>query len=102
MTLGFLVGSRNFIKFFGSPGKFLFDTGMIVSTELPSLAPQQHIGDCFESHNLHYELCDLLLSSHQNFSARSVAVPVRFLQRALVILVLLQMLLTRYHFSQRL
>ena len=39
---------------------------MIESTELPNLVPQR-IGDCFEIHILHYKLCDLLLSSQQNF-----------------------------------
>ena len=34
---------------------------------LPNLAPRLHTGDCYEIHNFHWELCDLPLSSHQNF-----------------------------------
>ena len=40
---------------------------MIESIELPNLVPRQRIGDCFEIHILHRELCDLMLSSHHNF-----------------------------------
>ena len=40
---------------------------MIESIELPNLVPRQRIGDCFENHILHRELCDLMLSSHHNF-----------------------------------
>ena len=29
--------------------------------------PRLHIDDCFEIHNLHWELCDPQLSNHQNF-----------------------------------
>ena len=38
---------------------------MIESIEFRNLVPRQRIGDCFEIHILHQELCDLLLSSHQ-------------------------------------
>ena len=41
----------------GSPGKFLFYTGMIVSIELPNLVPQQRIDDYYVIHFLHWELC---------------------------------------------
>ena len=37
----------------GSPEKFLLYTGMIVSTELPSLVPLQRIDDCVEIHTVH-------------------------------------------------
>ena len=47
--------------------KFLFYTDTLESIVLPNLVPRLRIGDCFEIHNLHWELCDLLLSSHQNF-----------------------------------
>ena len=44
MTLGFLSGSRNFIMLFsGSPGKFLFYMGRIVTTALPNLVPQRRV-----------------------------------------------------------
>ena len=51
----------------GSPKKFSFCTGMIVSTVLPSLVPRLHIDDCFAIHFLHWEFCDPELSSHQHF-----------------------------------
>ena len=41
-------------------------------------------------HNLHWEFCDLMLSSHHNFSARGTTSPVRLLHEALVNLVLWQ------------
>ena len=41
--------------------------GRIVTTELPNLVPPRHIDDCYAIHFLHWELCDLRLSSHQNF-----------------------------------
>ena len=33
----------------GSPGKFLYNTGMIVSTVLPNLVPPKHIDDCSQN-----------------------------------------------------
>ena len=39
--------------------------GRIVTTELPNLVPQQRIDDDFVIHFLHWEFCDLLLSSHK-------------------------------------
>ena len=56
---------RTFASSFVFPEKFLFRTGMIASTELPSLAPRQRICDCFAIHFLHWELCDPLWSSRQ-------------------------------------
>ena len=50
----------------GSPGKFLFCMGRIVTTALPNLVPPRHIDDCCEIHFLHWEFCDPQLSSHQN------------------------------------
>ena len=41
--------------------------GTLGSIECLSPAPRLRIGDCFEIRNFHWELCDLLLSSHQNF-----------------------------------
>ena len=68
MTLGFLSGSKNFCKllcvFFE---KFLFCTDTTGSIGWPSPAPRLHIDDCSEIQNFHWELCHLLLSSHQNF-----------------------------------
>ena len=65
MTLRFLVGSRNFMRFFW--GSWEFCTGKIVTTDLKNLVPQQRIHDDYVIHFLHWELCDLKLSSHQNF-----------------------------------
>ena len=58
---------ETFASFSGFLVKFLFCTDMLGSIEWLSPAPRLHIGDCFEIHNLHWELCDLLLSNHQNF-----------------------------------
>ena len=58
---------RAFASSFVFPEKFLFCTDTLGSTEWLSPAPRLHIGDCFEIRNFHWELCDLLLSSHQNF-----------------------------------
>ena len=69
MTLRFLVGSRNFMRFFW--GSWEFCTGKIVTTDLKNLVPQQRIHDDYVIHFLHWELCDLKLSSHQNFPAPS-------------------------------
>ena len=51
----------------GSPGKFLFFKGRIVTTALPNLVAPRHTDDCYEIHFLHWEFCDPQLSSHQNF-----------------------------------
>ena len=61
------LAPRTFAGSFAFPQKFLFGTDTTWSVRWPSLAPRLHIGDCFEIHNFHWELCDLLLSSHQNF-----------------------------------
>ena len=63
---------------------FLFCTDMIESTVLPNLVPRQLIGDCFEIHILHSELCDPQLPNHQHFPLFPR------LQEALVILALKQ------------
>ena len=39
----------------------MFYTDKIEPVELPNLVPRWRIGDCFEMHILHQELCDLLL-----------------------------------------
>ena len=61
------LAPRTFASFFVFPEKFLFCTDMTGSIGWPSRAPRLHIDDCFEIHNLRWELCDLLLSSHQTF-----------------------------------
>ena len=58
---------RTFVSSFPFPEKFLFCTDKIEFIELPSLVPLLRIDDCFEIHILHWELCDLLLSSHRFF-----------------------------------
>ena len=87
MTFGFLPGPKTFASFSGFLVKFLFCTDTTGSIESPSPAPRLHIGDCFEIHNCRLGPCDLLLSSHQNFTARGTASPLRLLHGALVILV---------------
>ena len=51
----------------GSPGRFLFCMGKIVTTALPNLLPPRHIDYCHATHCLHWEFCGLHVSSHQNF-----------------------------------
>ena len=46
--------------------KFLSCTDTTGSSEWRNPAPRLHIDDCFEIHNLHWELCDRLQSNHQN------------------------------------
>ena len=53
--------------FFLFPEKSSFHTDNIESIVWPNHAPRQDICVCFEIHILHWGLCDLLLSSHQNF-----------------------------------
>ena len=68
MTLGFLSGSKNFCKHHCvSCEVFLFYTHTTGSIEWQSPTPRLQIGDCSEIQNFHWELCDLLLSSHQKF-----------------------------------
>ena len=56
-----------FVSFSGFLVKFWFCTDTPGSIEWLSPAPRLHIGDCFEIRNCHWEPCDMLLSSHQNF-----------------------------------
>ena len=64
---GFLVGSRNFIRLFWVSWEVFVYMCRIVTTALPNLVPPRHIDDCYAIHFLHWEFCDLLLSSHQHF-----------------------------------
>ena len=67
MTFGFLVGSRNFILgSSGTPEKFLFCTGRIVTTVLPTLVPPRHVDECCVIHFLHWEFCNPQYLNHQN------------------------------------
>ena len=66
MKFGFLVGSRNFIRLFWVSWEVFVCMGRIVTTELPNLVAQRRIDDCSAIHFLHWEFCDLQLSSHQN------------------------------------
>ena len=50
----------------GSPGKFWFHIGRIVTTELPNLVPPRHIDDCYAILFFHWEFCDPMSSSNQN------------------------------------
>ena len=68
MTLGFHIWLQELLQ---APLCFLRSFGFCTHTTgsigLPSPAPRLHIDDCFEIHIYHWELCDLLLSSHQKF-----------------------------------
>ena len=55
------------VNSFPSLERFQFCTDKIESTEWLNHAPRLRVGDCFEIHNSHWGLCDLLLSSHQTF-----------------------------------
>ena len=71
----------------GSPEKFLFYSGRIVPIELPYLAPQQRIDDCYViSHPSLRTLWSAFITSPK-FSAWGTPVPSRLLQEALVIFV---------------
>ena len=56
----------------------------------PSPAPRLHIDNCFEIHNLHWELLWSAVIKSPKFSARGTASPLRLVHGALVILVLWQ------------
>ena len=60
---------RTFASSFRFPENFCFARIRLDPLGWPSIAPRLHIDDCFEIHNLHWELCDLLLSCHQNFGS---------------------------------
>ena len=67
MTFGFSDGRETFVSSFLFLEKFWFCTDKIDFIELPNLVTRVHLDDCFDIHILYLELCDLLLSSHQNF-----------------------------------
>ena len=52
------------------PEKVLFCKDMTGSIGWSSPAPRLHMDDCFEIHNFHWELCNLLLSSHKIFCTK--------------------------------
>ena len=68
MTFGFLFGSQNYSQ---APlcfqRSFCFARIRLDPLGGLSPAPRLHIDDCVEIHTLHWELCDLLWSNHQNF-----------------------------------
>ena len=63
----FPPGSKNFCKLLSVSWEVFVLHGYDWIHWVASLAPRLHVDDCFEIHNFHWELCDLLLSSHQNF-----------------------------------
>ena len=83
----FPTARETFVNSFPSPDRFWFwfCTDKIESIEWQNLVPRLRVGDCSGIHFLRWRLCDLLWSSHQNFSVRGTASPVRLLQGALVI-----------------
>ena len=87
-----LSARETFVNSLLFPEKILFYKDTII--EKPNPAPRLHTGDCFEIHILHKELCDLLLSSHQNFLLEVLDYQCVFckepLQGAVVVLILLQ------------
>ena len=115
MTFGFLAGSRISVGSSGSPGKFLFYTGMIVSTVLSSLVPPRHIDDCSAIHFLHWEFCDPLWSNtkmfrsgHDCISTSSARNPCHFRHQADITIWVLRkvrkdtvLTRTRFHFCSR-
>ena len=58
MTLGFLSGSKNFCKLLRVSWEVFDLHGTTASIGWLNPAPRVHIDDCFEIHNLHWELCD--------------------------------------------
>ena len=68
MTFGFLVGSRNFAKLFWvSCEVFVSHEYDCIHCVAKSCTTTRHIDDCFATHFLHWEFCDPLWSSHQNY-----------------------------------
>ena len=82
MTFGFVSTSALVC----SLRRFWFCPDKIESIELPNLVPRQRIDDCFEIPFLIEDFVISCYQSHQNFSARGTAAPLRLLQGALVIL----------------
>ena len=58
---------ESFLSSFPSPEKFLCCTDKIETVKWLNLVPRVRLGDCFEIHHPHWELCDPPLSSHQTF-----------------------------------
>ena len=81
---------RTFANSFVFPEKFLFCADTTGSIGWPSNAQRLHIDDCFEIHNLHWEILWSAVDKSPKFSARSTTLPIRPLHGALVILVLWQ------------
>ena len=68
-----------FASSFVFPEKFLFCTDTTESIGWPSPGPRLHIDDCFEIHNLHWELLWSAVIKSPKFSARGTAQPMRLL-----------------------
>ena len=115
MTFGFLVGSKNFCKLFSVHWEVFFLHGYDwIHWDAKSCTTTAYRSLLRGSHPSLRTLWSAVIKSPK-ISARRVAVPVRFLQGALVILVFMQMsqfsvlrevsvssVLTQYHFSHRL
>ena len=81
-TFGFLVGSRNFIKFFCVSWEDFVCTGMIVSTVWPSLVPPRHVPR-FTFFTENFVICSnqitiMFRSGHDCTSASSARSPCYF------------------------
>ena len=87
MALGFLSDSKNFCKLLCFPWSFCFARIRLDPLGDQGPAPRLHIGYYFEIRNFHWEPCDLLLTSHQNFQHE---VPLRHCVFCTVISVLWQ------------
>ena len=86
----FLVGSKNFCKLFPVSWEVFVlhghDRTHRVAKSCTTIAHRRPSKTC----TLHWELCESAVIKSPKMSARSVALPVRLLQRAIVILVLKQ------------
>ena len=92
MPFGFSSTARQtYVNSFPSPEKFRFCTDKTVSMEWLNLVPRRRTGDCFDIHSPPSlkTLWSAVMKSPK-FSAWGAASPVRLLQGALVIMVLLQ------------
>ena len=61
MTFGLAEFKKFFVNSFLFPEKILFHTHKIATIESPNPVPHLNTSECFEIHNPHSQLCDLLL-----------------------------------------
>ena len=83
----------------GSPGKFLYNTGMIVSTVLPNLVPPKHIDDCSQNVPLWVRLYQYVFCKTPSLISSSSRYAIWVLRKVRVDTMLTR---TRFHFCSRL